>query len=192
MTDFRHSCTTFLLVGLAFALSLAHFACSPMTRYKVLSFFFDGVPNPSEVALVDTSAVADRAALEERLRRLRMGPQYVFHPPYQDKDCGSCHDIQAGNRLLAPQPDLCYGCHDDFRESFEVLHGPVAGGYCTACHNPHMAKNENLLFAKGQALCLFCHEKTDVFANPVHSDIGEADCTECHNPHGGDDRTFLQ
>ena len=192
MTGCRHRYTPFLLLGLGFVLSFFDFACSPMARYKVLSIFFDGVPNPSQVSLVDTTAVADRRALEERLRRLRMGPQYVFHPPYQDRDCSSCHDIQAGNRLLSPQPDLCYGCHDDFRDSYEFLHGPVAGGYCTACHNPHMAKNPKLLFAKGQDLCLFCHEKRDVFANPVHLDIGETDCTECHNPHGGDDRLLLQ
>ncbi|NOX85830.1 MAG: hypothetical protein GXO86_07695 [Chlorobi bacterium] len=117
--------------------------------------------------------------------------EYIFHPPYQEKECANCHNQGQMGKLLEPLPGLCYQCHESFGDQYQVLHGPVDAGFCTQCHNPHMSKNKFLLIRTGQNLCLNCHLSKDVFKNEAHSDIEDADCTECHNPHGGEDRFIL-
>jgi len=159
--------------------------------HKVLSTFFDGVPEPqaeqalkTDSLLVDSSGVLMASAVPKK-------PVIVIHSPYQDKACDDCHTASRGNALSEPQPDLCYTCHDDFRESFKALHGPAAAGFCTECHNPHLSRNEKLLVRTGQPLCLYCHESTDVFKNENHEGIDDMNCTDCHDPHGGEDRFLL-
>ncbi|NOY60272.1 MAG: hypothetical protein GXO75_15285 [Calditrichaeota bacterium] len=167
-------------------------ACSSGNRYKWLSFFFDDVPNPNAKIAKTDSLQADSSKSAFNARQIRPSkPLYIFHAPYQEKACDDCHDLAYSSRLLQPQPQLCYQCHEDFKEQFAVLHGPVASGHCTACHNPHMAKNKKLLKRKGQQLCLYCHELSDILKNDVHQDIDNTDCTECHNPHGGEDEYLL-
>ncbi|MCF6342569.1 MAG: hypothetical protein L3J31_07180 [Bacteroidales bacterium] len=172
-----------------FAVVVFIIACTPRSSYKSLSVFFDGVPNPD---VIDSIARADSlskiAMTKDAPARDRVRTEYVFHPPYVDKECASCHDQGQMGKLLEPMPGLCYQCHEDFADQFEVLHGPVGGGFCTECHNPHLTKDKHLLVRTGQDLCLGCHNTNDVFSNEVHEDIEDADCTECHNPHGGDDR----
>ncbi len=168
-------------------------SCSPTTRYKWASFFFDGVPNPDKklAAKSDTISVAhDSSKISRRLKREQ--PQIILHPPYQEKSCDACHDIERSHRLLDRQPDLCYQCHEDFSDTYTALHGPVAAGYCTQCHNPHMSRTERLLKRKGQNLCTYCHTKAIVLKNDVHDGIEDTDCQECHNPHGGDDVYMLK
>ncbi|NOX37615.1 MAG: hypothetical protein GXO78_08770 [Calditrichaeota bacterium] len=167
-------------------------ACSPDTRYKILSTLFDGVPPPGQqeqVQLPDTLTLAKRREMLAQMRRPKI--EYSFHPPYRDKECDSCHDLDRGNRLLEPQPDLCYGCHDDFSEGFNYLHGPVASGNCTACHNPHMTKNPQLLKRVKQELCLFCHDQNRLATTEAHRDKMEMDCQVCHNPHGENNKFYL-
>ncbi len=169
-------------------------ACTPETRYKVLSTIFDGVPPPKSPYqnLEDTTAQnltkAQKKALELRKRTQVV---YTFHPPYREKDCGSCHEVGSGNRLNEPMPTLCYNCHDDFSESYAVLHGPVASGNCTGCHNPHMSKNKNLLKRTKQDLCLYCHDKKRLAQLPMHRDKMTLDCQVCHDPHGGSNKFYL-
>ena len=160
--------------------------CSPRNRHKILSIFFDGVPDIDKKQVVSTdSTVSDSSRTEAALQKIRSHqPEYLFHPPYKDRSCNNCHNLGQSGRLILPQPDLCYECHENFSEELSWLHGPVAGGYCTSCHNPHMAKNPKLLKRTGQLLCYFCHTKSDVLKNPTHEEIEDADCTECHDPHG--------
>ncbi len=182
---------TFVLVVMLFLIM----GCSPKTRYQVLSFFFDGVPNPEQKAATAQKTTADTLQSKQNRRlslRRPQEPQQFFHPPFADRDCGACHDMGGGNRLNAPVPDLCFECHDDFRQELEVLHGPVAAGACTACHHPHVSKNEKLLARAGQELCLYCHDIRDVRKNDAHEDLGTTLCTECHDAHGGDEIPFLK
>ncbi len=168
--------------------------CSTTQNYKTLSFFFDGVPDPandsanrvgSMINKTDTVALALRTVS-------KASPQKGIHPPYQDKQCKSCHDQSTMGKLIKPQPDLCYQCHVNFDTKYKVLHGPVAGGQCTMCHSPHLSVNPDLLARTGQALCLYCHESGTVMETEAHKGIKEANCTECHNPHGGENRSFLR
>ena len=165
-------------------------ACSPEISYKVLSFLFDGVPDPDEneiVAVNDSLSQIDSIATERVIK-----PQFVLHPPYKERACTNCHDRSTMGKLLKPQPELCYQCHEDFNETYGFLHGPVAGGYCTACHNPHMAKFEKLLLRQGKQLCLHCHNSARILKNEFHIDLKDTNCIRCHNPHGGENRYMPQ
>ncbi len=175
-----------LLSGVLFINS----SCSSGEGKEILSIFFDGVPqDEGENQTADSLLVRNDNKPGENKRRVV--EQIFFHPPFQSRECDNCHNLQAGNDLIEQPPELCYTCHDDFKNQFAVLHGPVASGYCTQCHNPHSSKIKKLLVKKGQQLCLSCHEKQDVFKNEVHEDIDDTNCTDCHNPHGGDDRFLL-
>jgi|Deesub1362B_J571_1020462.scaffolds.fasta_scaffold00651_9 predicted CXXCH cytochrome family protein len=167
-------------------------SCSPVTRYRVLSFFFDGVPDPrKKEEQQPTRAVNADSVLAKLRQRVLAKEKWFFHPPYRERQCDACHSVQSSQRLVEDQKSLCFQCHDDFSETYPILHGPIAGGFCTACHNPHRTKFERLLIRKGQEICTYCHEWGDIRENEVHQEIGETVCTECHNPHGGEDRFLL-
>lgn len=168
-------------------------SCSTNTQYQILSFFFDGVPNPQDTTKIESLAnTADTLKKNSPLTVSRVRkPIYNLHSPYQDRSCSDCHNTEGSNRLVVKEPDLCYECHDDFNDEFDFLHGPVASGYCTACHNPHMSKNEKLLNYSKRDLCIFCHEQKQVFLNDVHEGIELSECLDCHNPHGGEDKYIL-
>ena len=166
-------------------------ACSEKVRSRVLNYVFDGVPDKNKidstaivlVAVADTSKIAKIAVIAAV-------PIYS-HDPYKEKDCSKCHDASAPGKMPFAQDQLCYSCHTDFKTEYKVVHGPVAGGFCTSCHAPHFSENKKLLTRINQDLCLNCHSKDLVIQNEVHADIGSSNCTECHNPHGGSDRFIL-
>jgi predicted CXXCH cytochrome family protein len=159
----------------------------------MLTFFFDGVPSKDSIANVsETNAEMHSNDKEEfRTTPIVSNVDFIVHYPYQEKDCYSCHNENSKSEIIAKQPDLCYTCHDDFAGKYKYLHGPVATGYCTICHNPHMSKQPKLLTRVGQQVCLYCHESKSVFKNDVHKELDGAECTDCHNPHGGEDRFIL-
>ena len=186
---FQRSNATILVV-LLFLLAVTVVACSPRT----LNFFFDGVPDPSKTnslaARTDSLSGNPLSGQGGTANIDSAGIVYV-HPPYKKRNCSVCHEKQDVGMKKLVQSETCYQCHDNFADQYKVVHGPVAGGFCTACHSPHAATGRGLLYEKGQKLCLKCHESKDVFQEGTHSEIGEKSCLECHNPHGGDDR-YLQ
>jgi predicted CXXCH cytochrome family protein len=168
--------------------------CSATFNYKLLSFLFDGVPNPADkpvIASLDSITRPDSVKSSKDVI-VAAAPVMNYHPPYQEKDCASCHDNSTVGSFIKKAPELCYQCHDDFKDKYKVLHGPVASGKCVSCHSPHLSKNDHLLIRTKQALCLYCHDSKKVMAADAHTDIGDFACTECHNPHGGEDRYVLR
>jgi predicted CXXCH cytochrome family protein len=168
-------------------------ACSTTTRYQILSSVFDGVPNPNaKQKQITDSLKIDTPFNESNLTTIRdIEPEFIYHPPYQNRMCGGCHDMLKGNELIKPIPDLCYKCHENITEKNPALHGPVAMGECNVCHSPHLAKNKFLLVSEGRDLCLHCHEATYIYENKNHFATEEYDCLDCHDPHGGEDRYLL-
>ena len=164
--------------------------CSPYAGKSMLTFFFDGVPAADstevtgkelEVASADSANQAlDASAVE--------GSLAFIHYPYEERECSSCHDQNSLGTMIEPQPGLCYMCHEDLGTQYKTLHGPVAGGYCTSCHDPHSSENEKLLRFTGQQLCFHCHMPESVLKNEMHQDLDGMECTDCHNPHGGEDK----
>lgn len=179
---------TLLFFASFVAISILTVQCTPEKKFRVLSFIFDGVPDPSKKTELVYSSSSDSIRV---LSNNNGSSELHFHPPYFEKKCKSCHQGGTSNALLMPMPDLCYTCHEDFNVKFQTLHGPVAAGYCTACHNQHESKLNKLLVREGQQICLFCHVSKDIMRNKIHSNINIRSCTECHNPHGGENRGIL-
>ena len=166
--------------------------CSPYAGKSMLNFFFDGVP---EADSSQTAAEEPTGVLMDStgVRELAMSaPGGSLHYPYEGDACGLCHDEKSLGTMVEPQPGLCYICHEDLGLTYKTLHGPVAGGYCTACHEPHRSKNEKLLRWTGDALCFYCHQEKRIKGLETHEGLEGMVCTDCHNPHGGEDRYIFQ
>lgn len=183
MTKFKIIKYNILLISIL----LFVFACTP--NKKILSFFFDGVPDSTKVENKSSLLVNNIDSNDLKNNLMARTKEQVFaHSPYKEKECENCHDKSTMGKYVEEQPTLCYQCHEDFSTKFAHLHGPVSGGFCTACHSPHVAKFEKMLLRTGQDLCTKCHSLEMVLKNENHADIGDMNCTECHNPHGGSDR----
>ena len=188
----KSSGTAGLLVVVA-GILVTLYQCAPGTGRSLLTVFFDGVPEEDSLvagAAPDTLAL-EPAAGQASPGTAEAGPSLVVHYPYAERECGSCHDPGSLGRMLEPQPELCYMCHEELGSVYPVLHGPVGGGYCTACHDPHSSPGPALLRITGQELCFYCHAEEDVLKNEVHGDLDGMACTDCHNPHGGEDQFIL-
>ncbi|NVO19310.1 MAG: hypothetical protein HXX13_06390 [Bacteroidetes bacterium] len=175
-----------LLLGVLF---LFYFSgCSSVKHYKVLSFFFDGVPDPDKKDLshLNDSIIGKDSTLLALNHLKDAGPKTFTHTPYQDKQCNACHDPGSMGKLIKSMPELCYDCHEDFGKKYTFLHGPVGGGQCTMCHNTHTSPNANLLIRTGQKLCTHCHDDESLSLLEPHRQNKDENCTECHNPHGGE------
>jgi predicted CXXCH cytochrome family protein len=143
----------------------------------------------------------------------------VVHAAVQ-MGCRTCHDQldatsvphksmgKAPKGLAAESPALCVKCHDKKLFEGKLVHGPVAAGMCTACHDPHASNNVGLLTKEPAALCLDCHaavkkrphlivgfsggghplgdvKKANEVADPLRSGKPYY-CVACHEPHRSD------
>lgn len=171
------------LVALAFVAG-----CSTAKHHRVLSFFFDGVPDPD--AAVVSTAPAVQASVGRQL--VRPGE----HGPYAAKLCDSCHDSKATNALVVPADQLCARCHE-LGATKAYVHGPLASGGCLVCHDPHRSANRFLLVSASDVFCLQCHDRGAL--SPLGDGAGAnahageaADCTDCHEAHMSDRRYLLR
>jgi predicted CXXCH cytochrome family protein len=166
-------------------------SCVTSSNYKILSFFFDGVPNPdsTQISKNDSLKIVDTNSIRLATNSPKKGS---VHPPYAERNCGICHDLSKQYKLVSTMPDLCYTCHEDFSDGNKIVHGPVASGNCTECHDAHSSPNEKMLLDKSQKLCFNCHVKDDIMNNAVHSDIDSTLCWTCHEPHSSVDKLFLK
>lgn len=174
---------------------LAVVACSPMTRYQVLSFLFDGVPpppghvaepRPREDRGRPTSAFAAglRTIREEAIRPQAPPRIASVHEPYQERNCGLCHDMtHSGMKDPARDASLCDRCHLDQRQEQGWDHGPINLGTCIPCHVPHASIHEHLLSVPVPDLCLDCHVDVTPASHEDHDVENFNNCVECHDPH---------
>lgn len=161
-------------------------SCAPQVRYNVLSFFFDGVPDPDlevNVAPGDSLVLASLTT-DSITFPVEVKPSVLYHYPYQEKECMLCHDPESVGSLISAEPNLCYQCHEDYSQIYSNLHGPVEAGYCSVCHEPHMSKVENLLQLEVNKLCAKCHVEFSENQPDFHIRLDDEKCTVCHNPHG--------
>jgi predicted CXXCH cytochrome family protein len=175
----------FLLPALVLAAPLLLLAgCNPGEHYELLSFFFDGVPDPN--APVDD--LSDSPAAQAR-RRLAI--KYNYHQPYAQENCVACHTSHDPSALM-PGASVCAQCHGNKPDQFELMHGPVAVGDCLVCHNPHQSTTVFMLRDQPRALCGQCHTQPDTLGPTpsAHMDP-QRSCLDCHSGHGGDQPNFL-
>lgn len=92
------------------------FSCSSSTKHQILSTFFDGVPDPNAKpkAIVDSLKADSLANIKNENYKTVNEVKFVFHPPYKNRLCKDCHNLERSNQLTKPIPDLCYKCHEKF------------------------------------------------------------------------------
>jgi len=80
---------------------------------------------------------------------------------------------------------VCFQCHERSTYKNKVVHAPVAGDRCTACHNPHVARFKGLLSYDKEELCYSCHDReSKAFQNGrIHQPVRQGNCLACHDPH---------
>jgi predicted CXXCH cytochrome family protein len=165
-------------------------ACSEDSRYRVLSVFFDGVPEPG----ADRGAPADRRPGDVTEIEDPGAPRrrvIYKHPPYVDKRCKDCH-TGGGYLIKSPEEGLCQVCHPDIPGEVAFLHGPLAVNACLACHASHQSDFPWLLLDDLHDICYRCHEFADLSTGLHHDSTDTVTCVECHDPHGGGDKYFLR
>jgi len=112
---------------------------------------------------------------------------YRYHPEVEK--CGGCHSGTSGGYVVSGRKDtVCYQCHDR-KDGKKLVHGPLGGGDCTSCHDPHGALNPALTVAKAEGLCVRCHDQP---GSQKHMRESKAvGCVTCHEPHSSG-KEFLQ
>lgn len=178
-------------------------ACSA-SRYELLSFFFDGVPDPNAP---QPKVAAPVLPLVKRTVNPDAPPpvKLTMHQPYAEQKCDACHRgagdkskqragaFAIGNlsQLVMPIEQLCLSCHAPRPDAFQ--HAPALLGDCVRCHNPHSSKADHLLQkADVAALCAPCHTTETMPTREAHAAYGERSCAECHDPHSSSLRYLLR
>ena len=198
-----------ILMGAIF-FSLITGCSDPVTRHKVLTTFFDGVPElptldklckekvdevctPHLDALCpDYEAKIQKAKEEAELAQKKKELKRSVHPPFGQKNCRGCHVFAGTVGFVAPKRKLCFVCHKNFIKGRNV-HGPVAVGDCLACHLPHDSKYTSLLRRERSKICQKCHKERRIAENMHRQVIAhKMACVDCHDPHSGNAHYFLK
>ncbi|MEN8152879.1 MAG: cytochrome c3 family protein [Acidobacteriota bacterium] len=163
-------------------------SCSVEKNRKILSVFFDGVPEKKNPE--DTDKITRP---EKSVTKRRQVPKSIIiishHPDHKKRSCNKCHSRSSSNFLVTEKKKLCFTCHKKEKFDGKFIHGPVAVQACTACHDPHKSKNRKLLLADGKELCLLCHKVP--LMGPRYPCKGDV-CTDCHEPHVASNKYFLK
>jgi predicted CXXCH cytochrome family protein len=170
-------------------------SCTQTDRYRTLTFFFEGVPDPNAPSREVLAGGEEGLEVQDPLSaaRKRSGPEKTLHRPFEERSCGECHNMYQGGKVKTPAGGLCLSCHEDFLDERLFVHGPVAVNACLRCHFPHESTLPYLLKGDVEFLCLACHAESDLAGSEYHEDLGESvdGCIRCHDPHGGDNNLFL-
>jgi predicted CXXCH cytochrome family protein len=159
---------------------------TPESKYKTLSFFFDGVPEPPK-ALTEAEIAAGKT---DRAARAKAKPSE--HRPWAEDKCDRCHDENRAFQLTRKKEELCLTCHQPSKFVGAIVHGPVSGGHCYGCHDAHESPFPHLLLAEGSAQCDKCHTLQNFSAREQHRQEKGADCLSCHLPHASERRYLLK
>ena len=183
--------------------------CNQITRYRVLSFFFDGVPLPPGMPAPKTTIVpgpwgTELAADDPRAQKLRGSvatrparekirqPTWFQHEPYRKRRCRACHSDRISHDTAAAAR-TCQKCHRPYYDlqADDWTHGPVALGRCELCHVSHRSEHRGLLTNAMPALCFHCHDEKTTRSRPHHQQAGGQECAQCHDPHSAGNRLLF-
>lgn len=196
--------TYFRLVVCLLLLLTGCMKIDPLAKQKLLTSIFDGVPDlpPLEELCKDNIEDLFNKYYEQRIMAAEHGDSEEDpakkskigskHRPWKEKNCPSCHNFQADNKLKLPKNEICYLCHKNFIQGRNV-HGPVAVGACLACHDPHSSENPSLLRKSLATICFKCHKEKRLAASMHDKVISHGMlCVDCHDPHSGNMHYFLK
>lgn len=171
-------------VALGWVVLIGLGSCSVEKHYKILSFWFDGVPDPKAKARAGASGLGSEPDA-------RSSPTYSAHRPFVQDECRECHSSRF--RLGSGDSQVCLKCHQDRTTEYPRMHGPVSAVACLWCHSPHDSAYAWLLKSDGRALCMQCHEQGLLRTEGVAAHGDELrKCLECHRGHGGESAGFLR
>ncbi|MCA8960626.1 MAG: hypothetical protein KDC38_08945 [Planctomycetes bacterium] len=176
-----------LLKVLAVTLVVLTIACNTERHYRILSFFFDGVPRPGETPVQQKPVISPQFIRDEFSGASVVN--WPIHKPYLEKQCRKCHAQEQSFLITGPAGPLCEQCHDEFYaklDSSERQHGPAAAGQCLLCHDPHESQIDHLLVRDEPELCAFCHTDQTLWFRDDHPEVKDGACLPCHDPHAGD------
>ena len=160
--------------------------CSVEKNYKILSVFFDGVPDPNApVRLVSVSSTNGSLSGNESAPAL-----LHQHKPYAEGRCTDCHTADK-KQLITLKSELCVKCHEPETHQYSKMHTVVAAGQCLWCHEPHESDQPKLLKSIGPELCMQCHERELLPSDDRHqSEL--YNCLNCHVGHGSAKPSLLR
>ena len=186
--------------------------CDQQVKYRVLNFFFTGVPSAADEGAKDANQQENTVVVTEKVEKTMLSA----HDFFVGKKCTKCHQsavirsfrkpgkiIESNASILArgvtselrvPLKEICVSCHVNKSASYAAknglwLHAPVNKASCTACHYPHQSTNSSLLRHKPEELCVLCHSSGLIRMTKSHQ--GSNNCIQCHNPHLGKNRNLL-
>ena len=179
-----------LLPVLVAGLLLAAWAgcATPHERYRTLSFFFDGVPNPDAPRHIAQAAATPDDSTTRPVLTLSIVSR---HKPYVDRQCAACHNSASGNIMEFEEAyKACTRCHKKITTEYPRMHGPVAAAVvagpvptCKWCHAPHESTEPALLKDTPVKVCTQCHDAQLLAPKPQQHTDGTS-CIQCHFGHG--------
>jgi predicted CXXCH cytochrome family protein len=113
------------------------------------------------------------------------------------RPCTGCHLIERDLQTTIQtgiDNNPCYQCHTDKIGLLarDYVHGPVAGGSCTVCHDPHGSQFAKTLVSPVPILCQACHLSVSGQTLPVqHYPFAQGWCVDCHDPHATSNKWVL-
>lgn len=158
--------------------------CDRLSRHKVLTIFFTGVPSleeqdrMKETARVETpkskpGTEALAASRKQALRERAIVARVFSHGPFASNACYSCHEVSASGGLRG------FG-------KLEEAKGATAGAGIVP----------GKMVAPLNQLCVGCHdskspERADQEGLWIHGPVGNGYCIVCHGAHNGPEPYLL-
>jgi predicted CXXCH cytochrome family protein len=169
--------------------------CDEVTKYRVLSFFFDGVPPPPGMILANKTGAGNQSATGPATNPASKPSEETvasIHAAYAGHQCTACH-LSESSFQAATGVETCGKCHPSYYENKpdDWTHGPVAVGRCSMCHRPHKSPYPGLLVTPQPELCFGCHQSAEVLSRPYHAQAAKVPCSTCHDPHSAGNRLLL-
>lgn len=176
-----------IVLGTALCTVVLWGCATPQERYRVLSLFFDGVPDP------DAKRASDIEREKQRLKKkATVESKDSKHEPYLKRQCDKCHS-KSERQLASTENPFCYDCHKRTDFAPVLNHDPAVNGKCLSCHNPHFSSYPSLLKQSSDVLCFECHDKKTPEYSERHKAVaGREACETCHDPHGSKRVAFLK
>ncbi len=115
-------------------------------------------------------------------------PYFIHSPLAREEQCQDCHNLKGRKisyrRMIPSATCTSAQCHAGMGKA-KFVHGPVGGGTCIACHNPHGTSNRHIVTRPGGEGCYICHDskRQEFKGKAVHSPVAKGECGDCHDPH---------
>lgn len=195
-------------IVLTAALVVLAMGCSVERDYKLLTFFFDGVPAPGGTGTTPgTAGLQNPPELSPRLPGISR-KVLSTHKPFTEGKCNACHAEGTTTRTPPDQVRLqaialdssgCISCHEKTLTAYPKMHAAVTiQKACLWCHAPHDSLHPSLQRTATASLCVQCHDADGLSKREGHPSgpalrTGKSvTCLTCHMAHGGTQSGFLK